>query len=252
MKPKPQSNYKSGSIRDDCQTPPEAVGLLIPWLRRAGIEIVWEPATGDGLLANTLRSHGLTVIESDIKTNDDFIMSLMPLAKVDAIITNPPFSMAAEFARRCRETRLPWGLLMKNDVASSEKFRQAVWYKSWFKGISYPTYQVIVPSRRICFKMPNKGWFTERKNVFGEVIGIKNNGAQFHTNWYTNGLNLPHHTIRMEYQQVDRYKLGRNLKADFMITDKLIWLVPGEGCIYSEKELNHIIDQGKVDNSKIL
>jgi hypothetical protein len=83
------------------ETPPCAteallrVELLPLWL--------WEPAAGRGAIARVLRDHGHIVIASDIIDygNDfvrDFFAETKMLAGCEAIVTNPPYKLANEFA----------------------------------------------------------------------------------------------------------------------------------------------------------
>jgi len=248
VKPKPQSNYKPNSIRDDCQTPPEAVASVVYFLRKAGISLVWEPCTGEGLIAQALREAGLDVVETDLQTGQDFETCEKPVG-VEAIVTNPPFSAAAMFAGRCKSHGLPWALLLKDDAASASRFRAACWSQEI---IRHPTYQKIIPSRRISFKMPKKGWFTHKKDKKKRIIGISNNAAQFHTYWYCAGFNLPYSEIETNYEQVKRLELAVSLGAVFVYDDDFIRAVPGPDCSFDERQLNKIIDLGSaIINPKI-
>lgn len=75
------------------------------------IKRVWEPACGDGRLARVLEWHGLEVTSSDIREfpgygtpGVDFLTpSLEACFSYDAIITNPPFSLAKEFLIQARQ-----------------------------------------------------------------------------------------------------------------------------------------------------
>lgn len=85
-----------------------------PWATRALIEHVfpsldlgamglsaWEPACGEGHMAEPLREYFSTVIATDIHDYDygdqaDFLDNGEPYASVDWIITNPPFGEAGE------------------------------------------------------------------------------------------------------------------------------------------------------------
>jgi hypothetical protein len=60
------------------------------------VRTVWEPAQGRGDMVQALRLAGLDVIGSDIATNHDFLLTKGPVDR-DAIITNPPNSLAPEF-----------------------------------------------------------------------------------------------------------------------------------------------------------
>jgi hypothetical protein len=100
-------------------TPVDGTESLIPALkamkRPDGLPIkrIWEPACGDGRLARVLEWHGFEVISTDLREFPgygegglDFLVE-HPMTKwgwdvgeIDAIVTNPPFSLAEEFIRR--------------------------------------------------------------------------------------------------------------------------------------------------------
>jgi len=77
-------------------TPPEVTIALMDFLKLKPC-IIWECACGDGAMAKVLREYGHTVIETDIKTGTDYLKTE---GKADAIITNPPFNLSAEFIEK--------------------------------------------------------------------------------------------------------------------------------------------------------
>ena len=90
---------------NDCyETPPQAVHAL---LRAEEIPlVVWEPACGPGSIAKTLRGAGRCVYATDLVNYEspdqdqsgwDFLMETQLPIGVKAIITNPPFKIAADF-----------------------------------------------------------------------------------------------------------------------------------------------------------
>lgn len=160
---KKRQGYKRGR-KDECQTPPYAVKLLLDYLPK-GI-IVWDPAAGEGYLAATLMEAGFEVIQTDIKTGTDFI-TCTPKFHFDAIITNPPYQgkLKYEFIVRCYELAKTWALLMQADTRYNKK-PGALFEKN---GV-----QIIDPVERIDFFMPEKGY--------------KAGGANFKTLWFTHGL----------------------------------------------------------------
>lgn len=157
---KPKSNYsaKTSPEKDNCQTPPYAVDLLIQCQHMG--KRIWEPAPGEGLLARRLRERGKEVLT----TTSDFFYTTPPgvgdLLAVDWLVTNPPFSLKYPWLERCYELRLPFALLMPSDVLFSQK-AQVLFNR-------YGIY-VHVPNRRINFKMPSKAW---------------NSSAQMSTSWF--------------------------------------------------------------------
>lgn len=75
-------------------TPPEFTEVL---LREVNLpDKVWEPACGDGAMADVLRKHGRTVIATDIQTGTDFLKR--GSTTCSAIVTNPPFKLFDQFA----------------------------------------------------------------------------------------------------------------------------------------------------------
>lgn len=77
------------------------------------IKRIWEPACGDGRLARVLEWHGFEVVSTDLREYPgygigglDFLCDNpeekwgWDIGEIDAIVTNPPFSLAEEFIRR--------------------------------------------------------------------------------------------------------------------------------------------------------
>jgi hypothetical protein len=97
---------------DNFPTPPWATRALCEHLMRGGHDLgrmsVWEPACGQGYMAMPLGEYFGKVLASDIHPHGfgsvrDFLatensLDLSDCSSVDAIITNPPFRLAAEFA----------------------------------------------------------------------------------------------------------------------------------------------------------
>lgn len=85
-------------------TPPQLTESLI----RLGElpRSLWEPAAGLGHMTNVLINHGFDVYSSDIidyglgyEISDFLTTRRLPRAGIEAIVTNPPFSIAADFVR---------------------------------------------------------------------------------------------------------------------------------------------------------
>jgi hypothetical protein len=65
---------------------------------------IWECAAGQGHMVRVLRRRGHTVYESDITTGTDFLaQDNLINQQVEAVVTNPPFSLSTEFAERALE-----------------------------------------------------------------------------------------------------------------------------------------------------
>jgi hypothetical protein len=113
-------------------TPVDGTESLIPALKAMKrpdgqpIKRIWEPACGDGRLARVLEWHGFEVISTDLREYPgygygglDFLRE-HPKAKwgwhigdIDAIVTNPPFSLAEEFIRRALSITPNVAMLLK-------------------------------------------------------------------------------------------------------------------------------------------
>ncbi len=93
--------------RDDLyETPPEAVTALLRSSENIP-DVVWEPACGRGSITRVLRASGRQVYSTDLVDYDspdqdchgwDFLMEKQVPIGVQAIITNPPYKLAGQFA----------------------------------------------------------------------------------------------------------------------------------------------------------
>jgi len=77
-------------------TPPDVTIVLMDFLKLKPCKI-WECASGNGAMADVMKSYGHNVIETDLSTGTDYLT-----AKEDCnvIITNPPFNLSAEFIEK--------------------------------------------------------------------------------------------------------------------------------------------------------
>lgn len=92
--------------KDDLyETPPEAVSALLKAEDIPGI--VWEPASGPGSIVRVLRAAGRQVYATDLVDYDspdqdchgwDFLMENQVPLGVEAVVTNPPYKLAGQFA----------------------------------------------------------------------------------------------------------------------------------------------------------
>jgi len=189
MKPKINKGYNTGTY-DECQTPPYALDPLIPYLKSANIQLIWEPAVGKGCLAQSIINAGFDVVCTDIQYGDewDFLRSV-PLGRSmegqdwNMTITNPPYSIKYEWLEKCYELDHPFALLMPVEMLGTAK-GQRLFDKY---GI-----EVIFMSPRVDFLMPYALW--------------TGHGAQFPTAWFTWKLNLP--------QQINYAKIAKPPKKD--------------------------------------
>lgn len=103
-------------------TPPDVTFAL---MKRLGIPKwmwIWEPACGEGHIVNELHREGYqNVLATDIQNGIDFLTCNISDFTYRWIITNPPFSLAEQFIRRCHESRMPFALLLKSQYWHSKK-----------------------------------------------------------------------------------------------------------------------------------
>ena len=93
--------------RDLYETPAWVTEALLPHLREC--RIIWEPAAGSGKMSRVLEGFAGTVISSDIAEGQDFLAA--DGFDGDAIITNPPYELAAEFIERALSLTASDGLV---------------------------------------------------------------------------------------------------------------------------------------------
>jgi len=102
---------------DRYMTPPEAVEALLaaPEAVAALLDCVvipyriWEPCCGTGNIVRVLRSHGLRVVASDlVEHGRDFLHTKSMPPRVQAIVTNPPYRLAAQFVRHALQLGVPY------------------------------------------------------------------------------------------------------------------------------------------------
>ena len=91
---------------------------------------VWEPACGPGAITRVLRAKGHCVIESDLVAyhpdhfaGRDFLMEMHAPAGVEAIVTNPPFKLADQFAAHALELVPQVYMLLRLSFMESERRR---------------------------------------------------------------------------------------------------------------------------------
>ena len=83
---------------DVYETPAAAVEALLRVESLPGH--IWEPCCGSGRIAEVLRAHGHRVTASDLVGDRiDFLMERRAPEGVEALVTNPPYKLAADFVR---------------------------------------------------------------------------------------------------------------------------------------------------------
>ena len=93
-------------------TPANVTCALLDFLELPIGTTIWEPACGEGHMAEVMRDYGYEVIATDLQQGDDFLTS--GDYNCDWIITNPPFSIADQFIQRCVRSGRPFALLLKS------------------------------------------------------------------------------------------------------------------------------------------
>ena len=105
-------NSAAGRRQSDLYpTPPEVTVALMRFLNFPSGVSVWEPAAGDGDMADVISQYAFPIYVTDIRDGTDFLKSCIDDA--DWIITNPPFSIAEEFIRHAAELNKPFAMLLK-------------------------------------------------------------------------------------------------------------------------------------------
>jgi hypothetical protein len=172
---KPKSNYKADP-RDCCQTPGYAVDPLLRFVKPSWS--IWEPASGEGFLLAALRAGGFEdVITGDVLSGQDFF-TYQP-QRWDCLITNPPFSQKYKWIARCYELGKPFALLMPFETLAAQAGQK------YFRDCGV---EIILPDKRIDYKMPAKGW---------------GGSAQFHSAWFTWGLGIGR---ELTFVEIDKRK----------------------------------------------
>lgn len=120
-------NSEYGRVESDFYpTPPEVTQALINFLQIPKYSVIWEPACGEGHMAETFISNGYNVIATDLHDRGygiggiDFL-SIPIQQKYDWIITNPPFSLSANFIEQCINIGVPFALLLKTQYWNAKK-----------------------------------------------------------------------------------------------------------------------------------
>jgi hypothetical protein len=88
---------------------------------------IWEPACGRGAIVRVLRAAGHEVVATDLVDYGlqesahgiDFLMEHKAPDGIEAVVTNPPFKLGAEFARRAIALVPKVYLLLRLDFYSS-------------------------------------------------------------------------------------------------------------------------------------
>jgi hypothetical protein len=105
-------------------TPPDATQALI----NTGLipkGCLWEPACGEGHMAEVFKANGFQVVASDITpgygVEKNFLETGLPYEGC-SIVTNPPFNISHNFIEHCAELKAPvFAMLLKSQYWHSKK-----------------------------------------------------------------------------------------------------------------------------------
>lgn len=153
---------EKGRLRTDDfhETPREAIEALLKVESFDGP--IWEPACGKGAISRVLEEHGHKTASTDLVDRGygvagiDFLLPLNAVTLLGAplgrfnIVTNPPFKLAVEFAKRAQDFKAPKTafLLRLSWLEGQER-------KAFFD--SHPPARVWVFSKRLPM-MHRDGW----------------------------------------------------------------------------------------------
>jgi hypothetical protein len=137
-------------------SPPEATASLLAIEHGRLPQRLWEPAAGDGAIAQPLRAAGFEVLASDIadyggediSAGVDYLRALLP-PTIGGIVTNPPYRRAVEFARKALGEVPYLALLLRTN------FLESTARLPFFR--SHPPARVWISSRRLPM-MHRHGW----------------------------------------------------------------------------------------------
>lgn len=104
-------------------TPPDVTHALMRFLNLSPCKI-WEPACGDGTMAEVLKHYGHDVAASDIRQTGYGVGGVNFLDRVfscDAVITNPPFALSEQFIRQALMCAGTVAMLLKSQYWHAKK-----------------------------------------------------------------------------------------------------------------------------------
>jgi len=113
---------------DPYWTSPHAIHALIRIEHQHIPKTIWEPAAGGGVIVAALQGFGYRVVAGDVHDYgllpgceiEDYLTATVPIG-VAGIITNPPFRLALEFARKAI-SEVPYvALLLRTNFLESKK-----------------------------------------------------------------------------------------------------------------------------------
>jgi hypothetical protein len=130
--------------RDLFQTPNYATDLIVPYINHEWL--IWEACVGQEKIARRLREHNFTVLGTDIQDGPEYnCLTFEPEWTVwDCMITNPPFSLKRQIAKRFIELDKPFALLIPADWS--------IWL---IEAVEKSGCRLLIPNRRINYITPD-------------------------------------------------------------------------------------------------
>lgn len=130
--------------RDRFETPAYATKLLLPFIPYK-VDSIWECAAGSGRIARVLEEAGYVVLQTDLLMGAEYDFLTMGLpAGMDALITNPPYSLKEKFFLRALDLKIPFAFLIPAD------------YSGWvIRALKDHGAQKVIPTRRIDYYTPD-------------------------------------------------------------------------------------------------
>lgn len=210
MPRKPQNPQKQDasnvSQRDCFETPRYATEIIIPFLKKEKVEVVWECACGPGRMSRVLGGEFLCT-SSDLSSfnfvSDEFRAKMFDWTLETAIVTNPPFSLKFQFIERALKLGFPFAFLIPADYCGRIG-------KYMMMGC-----EKVVPTRRIDYLTPNM--LTRINEGTGRGYKIledvptdilrKYSSSYFHSMWLTKGLNIGNSETWVELTNDDKNRI---------------------------------------------
>lgn len=133
---------------DECLTPRYVVKPIVKYLLAKQYKKIWCPFDLEhSLYVRVLKENGFKVINTHIKTGNDFFSIDVAKFDFDCIVSNPPFSLKDKVLKRLYEIGKPFAILLpQNALQSRERTKLFIEY-----GLEYLGFD-----KRACFYTNNE------------------------------------------------------------------------------------------------